>query len=116
MLDARLYAVMNWSMLLDGVLFWWLVLGPSRPAPAHEGYLVRFALALGVLPPQVAIGALISLSPRQLYPFFELCGRVFPAIGAMADQALGGLVIWVPGAMMSGLAVSVLLSTLLRNE
>lgn len=32
MLDWRLYRVMNWSMVIDGLLFWWLVLD-SRPAP-----------------------------------------------------------------------------------
>ena len=33
MLDPRLYAIMNASMVVDGLLFWFLVLDP-RPAPA----------------------------------------------------------------------------------
>ncbi|VUD51885.1 unnamed protein product [Burkholderia pseudomallei] len=39
MLDWRLYRVMNWSMVIDGLLFWWLVVDP-RPAPppgSHRG-------------------------------------------------------------------------------
>ncbi|HKT66293.1 MAG TPA: cytochrome c oxidase assembly protein, partial [Burkholderia sp.] len=28
MLDWRLYRVMNWSMVIDGLLFWWLVVDP----------------------------------------------------------------------------------------
>src|SRR6516164_115500 len=35
MIDARLYALMNWSMVLDGILFWWLVLDPCPKPPAR---------------------------------------------------------------------------------
>lgn len=38
MIDARLYAVMNWSMVLDGILFWCLVLDP-RPRPPGTGFV-----------------------------------------------------------------------------
>jgi hypothetical protein len=41
MIDARLYAVMNWSMVLDGILFWWLVLDPRPSPPARVSYGVR---------------------------------------------------------------------------
>ena len=34
MIDARLYALMNWSMVLDGILFW---CSGSRPATATAG-------------------------------------------------------------------------------
>ena len=34
MIDPRLYAIMNWSMIGDGMLFWILVLDPRPKAPA----------------------------------------------------------------------------------
>ena len=34
MIDPRLYAIMNWSMIGDGLLFWFLVLDPRPKAQA----------------------------------------------------------------------------------
>ncbi len=35
MIDPQLYAVMNWSMVVDGLLFWALVLDPRSKPPAR---------------------------------------------------------------------------------
>jgi putative membrane protein len=58
MLDGRLYAVMNWSMVLDGLLFWCLVLDPRPKPPARISWGARAALAVGVMFPQIALGSL----------------------------------------------------------
>ncbi len=101
MIDARLYALMNWSMVLDGILFWCLVLDPRPKPPARVSFGARAALSIGVMFPQIALGAAIVFSSSDLYPYYNLCGRIFPSIGALADQQIGGLVIWIPPAMMS---------------
>ncbi|MGH7000758.1 MAG: cytochrome c oxidase assembly protein, partial [Stellaceae bacterium] len=85
MIDARLYAVMNWSMVLDGILFWCLVLDPRPKPPARLSYGLRAALAFGVMFPQILLGAVISFSQHDLYPYYDLCGRLFPSIGALRD-------------------------------
>jgi putative membrane protein len=104
MIDARLYAVMNWSMVVDGILFWCLVLDP-RPVPAARVSVpVRAALAAGVMYPQIAFGLAITFIIRDLYPFYALCGRAFSSFPPHLDQALGGIIVWVAGSMMSVLA------------
>ena len=50
MIDVRIYALMNWSMVLDGLLFWYLVLDPRPKPPARVSYGARAALAVGVTP------------------------------------------------------------------
>lgn len=110
MLDSRLYAMMNWSMVVDGVLFWCLLLDPRPSPPARTSFAIRAILAVGVMFPQILGGALIAFSRRDLYPSYDLCGRLFPEMGALADQTLGGLVIWIPPAMMSVLAVLLILN------
>jgi putative membrane protein len=112
MLDPRLYAVMNWSMVLDGILFWSLVLDPRPAPPARIGFGARVALAIVVMFPQIALGAVIALSSHDLYPFYDLCGRLFPSITALADQHIGGIVSWIPPAMMSVIAVLLVLNAL----
>jgi putative membrane protein len=109
MIDARLYAVMNWSMVLDGILFWCLVLDPRRQPLARVSFGARAALSVSIMFPQILLGAMIVFSSRDLYPYYNLCGRIFPSISALDDQQLGGLVIWIPPAMMSvvGMLVAV---------
>jgi putative membrane protein len=116
MIDARLYAVMNWSMVLDGILFWWLVLDPRPSPPARVSYGVRAALSFGVMFPQIALGAAIAFARRDLYSYYDLCGRLFPSIGPINDQHIGGIVIWIPPAMMSVIGMLVVIGALRRHE
>jgi putative membrane protein len=116
MIDWRLYAVMNWSMVLDGLLFWCLVLDPRPKPPARISYGARAALALGVMFPQIVLGAAITMSRSDLYPYYDLCGRLFPAISALNDQHIGGIVIWIPPAMMSVVALLLVINALRLHE
>ena len=104
MLDARLYRVMNTSMAVDGLLFWWLILDPRSRPPARLAPGVRVLLALAVMPPQIALGAYISFTQRDLFPLYSLCGRAMGGISPATDQLLGGLVTWIPASMMSVIA------------
>ncbi len=116
MIDVRLYAIMNWSMVLDGILFWLLVLDPRPRPPARLSYGVRAALALGVMFPQIALGAVITFSQTDLYPYYDLCGRLFSSVSALNDQHIGGIVIWIPPAMMSVIAVLLVINALRLHE
>ena len=115
MLDKRLYDVMNWSMALDGIAFWWLVLDPRPKPPARIGSGVRALLIIAVEPPQMVLGAILSLSAVDYYPVYQICGRMFD-IPALSDQHYGGLIIWLPGTLLSLLAIILVLINMRRNE
>lgn len=104
MLDVRLYKLMNWSVMVDGLLFWWLVLDTRPKPPARLSPGVRILVALAVIPPQILIGAYITFVGHDLYPIYAVCGRVFLDISPMTDQYLGGLILWIPSSMMSVVA------------
>ena len=57
--------------------------------------------------PQIVLGALISFATVDLFPYYAFCGRYFPSISAVTDQQIGGIVIWIPPAMMSVLGLLV---------
>ncbi len=116
MIDPHLFALMNWTMVADGILFWCLVLDPRTAPPARASFGVRAALSMLVMFPQIVGGALISFSPRDLYAFYDLCGRIYPELGAHYDQVIGGLITWIPPAMMSVLALVLVLNALRRSE
>jgi putative membrane protein len=116
MIDPDLFALMNWTMIGDGILFWCLVLDPRPAPPARASFGARAALAVVVMFPQIVGGAMIAFNPHDLYSFYDLCGRIYPDMGALYDQTVGGLIIWIPPAMMSVLALLLVLNTLRRAE
>ncbi|CAG4892951.1 cytochrome c oxidase assembly protein [Paraburkholderia gardini] len=101
MLDWRLYRVMNWSMVIDGLLFWWLVLDSRAAPPARLSPGRRVLIVIAAIPPQILLGAFIFFSSHELYPVYSICGRAFTWLSPMRDQQIGGLLVWIPGSMMS---------------
>ena len=41
MLDANLYELMNWTMAINGVMFWSLILDSRAKPPARLSHLMR---------------------------------------------------------------------------
>lgn len=115
MLDIHLYKLMNWSMVVEGIFFWWLILDPRPKPPARLSTLARVFLLLAIELPQMLLGAILSLSSTDYYPVYKICGRILP-IAALSDQHYGGLIIWLPGTMMSLAAMLVVLINLRLNE
>ncbi|HLY52368.1 MAG TPA: cytochrome c oxidase assembly protein, partial [Steroidobacteraceae bacterium] len=114
MLSGRVYWWMNWSMLVDGLLFWFLALDPRpRGAGALLGYGARMAMVLVMMVPEMLVGVFIALSGRDLYEVYDVCGRAW-AMSAQADQELGGLILWVPVATLDAVAVLLLLRLAVR--
>ncbi|MGE4480528.1 cytochrome c oxidase assembly protein [Acidocella sp.] len=116
MIDPALYAFMNLSCLAGGVLFWMVALDPRPKPPCRYSYLARAGTGFFVMFPQIAIGAFIALSHTDLFSFYELCGRLFPAISPADDQLLGGLIQWIPPGMMNVLALIISLNALRLAE
>jgi putative membrane protein len=104
MLNVRLYNLMNWSLVIDGLVFWWLVLDPHPPSEAGRSYVTRMAMAFLVIFPMILLGTLIESAHHDLYPCYALCARLIPGLGSVADEQIGGLIIWIPAGMISALA------------
>lgn len=116
MLSERLYWLMNWSMALDGLLFWWLMLEHGRQGVTPRlGYGLRILLLAAIMVPQIIIGARLFFSRQIVFDVYAVCGRAWP-LSPLTDQQLGGLITWIPAAMMSVIAALVILRWLLRSE
>ncbi len=109
MLSTNLYFLMNASMVVSGVIFWAMVLDTRPRPPAACGRFTRLVLVNLAMFPMIIAGVLIGSASRDLYPNFSLCGRILPGISAIADQQLGGLLIWLPAGLLTG-AASLLLA------
>jgi len=109
MLNVTLYWVMNWSMALDGLLFWWLMFEHGkRGITPRLGYGTRVLLLFAVMVPQIIIGASITFADANWFEVYAVCGRAWP-LDPMTDQHIGGLITWIPAAMMSVIGALVIL-------
>lgn len=113
MLIRPIYLTMNWSMVIDGLLFWWLILGPERPGIPRLA--TRMAMLVAVAIPQAILGAYLTFTASPLYDVYGLCGRAF-AISPILDQQLGGLNTWIPPGMMSAIGLVVLAARWMRTD
>lgn len=94
----NLHVLQHVVFLTTAVLMWWPVLSPlpelpRAPYPAQLLYL----FLLGI--PMSLVGALITLADRVLYPFYAEAPRVW-GLEVLADQQIGGLIMWVLGGLI----------------
>ncbi|MGH6971145.1 MAG: cytochrome c oxidase assembly protein [Caulobacteraceae bacterium] len=102
-LDEGVHYVMHITMLAAGLLFFFRVFD-QRPPPKGARYGVRLMMLwIGVLS-NIPIGAFTSFKSRELYPAYDVVGRLF-GMSPMSDERLGGFIMWAPASMMMLLAV-----------
>ncbi|APA89838.1 cytochrome c oxidase assembly protein (plasmid) [Paraburkholderia sprentiae WSM5005] len=89
------HALQHASFLLSALIFWWTVTGDgARRGNGGHAMLSLFTTMVHTS----ALGALITLAPDLWYPsYVEPCAAL--GIDPLHDQQLGGLIMWVPGAM-----------------
>jgi putative membrane protein len=80
------------------VIGWWPVLGPAHwpqrlPKPARAIYL------LALMFPCALLAAVITFANRVLYPFYGHAAQVW-GLTPLADQQLGGVLMWVPAHLI----------------
>ena len=101
-------------LLITALFFWWMAFDP-RGRPGAVRYGVRVLAVLATLFPNIAIGAYITFTPHDLYQAYDVTGRVWGVSRAL-DQQIGGLLIWVPGSMMTVFGALIVFVRWLRDE
>jgi putative membrane protein len=82
---------MHASMLAAGLLFWWRVLD-GRPPPVGASWFVRLGMLEIAWMMDSFVGAYLLSKESVLYTAYDHLGL---AITPLADEALGGAVIWL---------------------
>lgn len=86
------YWLMQAGLIGSAWAFWSGVLGGERT----EAGMGEVGLVLALAGQMGLIGAILTFAPRLLYPQHLGATDAF-GLGALADQQLAGLVMWVPG-------------------
>jgi putative membrane protein len=93
-----LHVVEHLTLMATATLAWWPVLGRSRVAPALPyGAQLLYLFAFGI--PMTAVAAMVTSAEQVLYAFYAAAPRV-ASLDPLADQRLGGLLMWVPAGVI----------------
>lgn len=87
--------------LASSLLFWWSMLHPRR---GSSGYGVSAACLFVTSLIGGALGALMSFSASPWYADYAAMGLSGIGLDPVTDQQLAGLVMWIPGGAVHGLA------------
>lgn len=97
--NEAIHALQHASFLGTALLFWWAVIGSHSRTASGTALASLFTTMLHTS----ALGALLTLAVNPWYARY-----------ALADQQLGGLIMWVPGATAYVIAALVIVARLLR--
>lgn len=86
------------TMFATATLAWWPIFSPLDELPALAPPLQCLYLFLQSIPPTI-LGALLTFSGSVLYPTYARAPRVW-GLTPEIDQQAGGLIMWVPGALV----------------
>lgn len=84
---------------LSSLLFWWAMLHPRRSAWGVSAACLFATSMIGG-----ALGALMSLSQSPWYADYAAMGMTGIGLDPTDDQRLAGLIMWIPGGLVHGLA------------
>ena len=104
--NHNLHILQHVVFLATAAIMWWPVLSPVQELPRLPHLLQMLYLFLLGIPMSVT-GALITLSDAVLYPFYAGAPRV-GGLSPLADQQIGGLLMWVLGGLMLWVVMTVI--------
>jgi putative membrane protein len=114
MRNHDVHILMHLMIMTSGMIMWWPVMSPLPELPRIAPPLqMLYLFILGV--PMMVVAAMITFTDKALYSWYVEAPRVFP-ISALDDQRLGGVIMWVPGALVLWTAISLVYFRWTRPE
>ena len=109
-----IHALEHTAYLVASLLFWWPVIGldPGPRRLSHPGRILYVFLAM---PVTALLGLAITSADRVVYPYYAAASPLVGA-SALADQHLGGAIMWEGGMFVMVPALGLLLLDWFRHE
>jgi putative membrane protein len=103
--STPLHALEHVMFIVTATLTWWPVFSPMDELPRLSDPAQCLYLFLESIPPTI-LGALITFAGWVLYPTYAHAPRVW-GLSAEIDQQAAGLIMWIPGALVYLLVLTV---------
>lgn len=105
LVNDNVHILEHLTFLFTAFLFWWPIFSPAKELPRLSvGGQVLYIFLSGM--PMVALGAGLTFSSPLYAPYIQ-APRLW-GLSAATDQQLGGLIMWIPGGILSIIVMSVL--------
>ena len=112
--DHNVHIVQHLMFMITATILWWPVADPLPELRRMHGPVRMLYLFIASIPMAV-LSALITLSDTVLYGWYTNAPRVFE-LNPLDDQQLGGVIMWVPGALVFWVAISIIFYNWARRE
>ena len=103
------------TMFAAGMLYWWLVSGAGPRLHKNLSRVAKIAFILAVIPPNMALGIILSFSQQPIYAFYSDMPRLW-GMSALDDQRISGVIMWIPGNMMHFMTALAIIFMILSGE
>jgi putative membrane protein len=112
--NPLLHYVQHASFLAAALLFWWPVIG-ADPSRWRLPYPVRLFYLFLAMPQNSFLGVALMSAPAVLYSHYLTNLRAWGP-SALADQTMGGILMWVVGDVVFLLAMGCVVAAWVRHE
>ena len=110
-----IHELMHGTMLTSGFLFWWIVIDP-KPHHSRLHYGLRILYLGLIVLPNTLLGAAITFREDVIYTAYQELPRPWEGLSHITDQRMGGLMLWVPGDMMSIISAGIVMMMWYQRE
>jgi len=112
--NVNIHVIEHMMFLVAGVLLWLPIIHDAPPKhvlsyPARLAYLFACMISSSIL------GAIFTFAPTIAFPFYGNAPLAFGLTPA-TDQALAGLIMWVPGGGIFFIAIMIVFGAWLNSE
>jgi putative copper resistance protein D len=112
--NQALHYFQHATFLLAALLFWWPVIG-ADPSRWRLPYPVRLFYLFLAMPQNSFLGVALMSAPAVLYPHYLTNTRAWGPSG-LADQSVGGILMWVGGDLVFLVAMGAVVAAWVRHE
>lgn len=112
--NEALHFLQHVMFVSAAIFFWWSAIDPVPLRPQLAYPLRLLYLFLATLQSTV-LAAIITLSEDVLYTYYESVPRLW-GLTAAEDQMIAGLIMWIPGAGIYFLTLSILFFVMLARD
>ena len=103
------------SFFFASMLLWWHITGAAPRIHKSRSYAIRMAVVALSYVQNMILGVGITMWGQVIYKHYATVPRIW--IGdPLTDQTYGGIIMWIPGGMMYGLTIIVLIGLWIKES
>ena len=114
LLNEPIHILEHASIFLTAGLLWWPVCSPLDELPTPQPLLQAVYLFVQTFPPTI-LGAILTFADQPIYHYYERTQSLW-GLTPMGDQALAGLIMWIPGSLLFFGILSVVFIRMLNRD